>query len=75
MDTVFEGKIKVILKDKQKRPVTTINIEDLRTILKPEHGFKPLEGGKPGSVVFTNEGGLSCTYGTEQRIEFKEEKL
>ncbi len=75
MDTVFEGEITIILPDKQTRPVKTINIEDLRTILKPEQGFKPLEGGKPGSVVFTNEGVLSCTYGTEQRIEFKEEKL
>ncbi len=75
MDTVFEGEITIILPDKQKRPVTTINIYDLGTILKPEYGFKPLEGGKPGSVVFTNEGALSCTYGTEQRIELKEEEL
>ncbi len=75
VDTIFEGKISVILRDKRKRPVTMLNIDDLRTILKPEQGFKPLEGGKPGSVVFTNEGVCSCNYGIEQRVDLKEEKL
>uniref|UniRef100_A0A5K3FIJ9 DUF124 domain-containing protein n=1 Tax=Mesocestoides corti TaxID=53468 RepID=A0A5K3FIJ9_MESCO len=75
VDTVFEGKLSVILCDKRKRQVTMLNIDDLRTILKPEKGFKPLEGGKPGSVVFTNEGVCSCNYGIEQHVELREEKL
>lgn len=74
VDTVFDGKITVNLRDKRKHTVATFNIDNLREVLKPEHGFKPLEGSTTG-VVFTNEGVCSCSYGIEQKVELNEEKL
>lgn len=72
---MFEGKISVILRNKRKQPVTMLNIDDLRVFLKPEQGFKPLPDGKPGTVVFTNEGICNCSYGIEQHVELREEKI
>nr|CDS21304.1 expressed conserved protein [Echinococcus granulosus] len=75
VDTVFEGKISVILRNKRKQPVTMLNIDDLRVFLRPEQGFKPLPNGNPVSVVFTNEGICTCSYGIEQHVELREEKI
>ncbi|VDO06326.1 unnamed protein product [Rodentolepis nana] len=74
VDTLFEGIISVVPRDKKDKPVTLITISKLTDFLKPEKGFQPVPN-KPGAVIFTNEGVCKCSYGIEQHVELKEESL
>ncbi|KAM3183985.1 hypothetical protein ACTXT7_009266 [Hymenolepis weldensis] len=74
IDTLFEGVISVIPRDKKNKPVTLITVSKLTDFLKPENGFQPVPN-KPGAVIFTNEGICKCSYGIEQHVELKEESL
>lgn len=74
VDTIFEGVVSVVPRDKKNKPVTLITISKLDEFLKPEKGFKPVPN-KPGSVMFTNEGVCKCNYGIEQHVELIETKL
>ncbi|VDN41404.1 unnamed protein product, partial [Dibothriocephalus latus] len=75
VESIFEGQISVLVKDKKDGSVLCpVIIGDLTKVLTPQYGFMPIKD-KRGAVSFVNEGRCFCSYGVGQRVDLTESKI
>uniref|UniRef100_A0A0V0J8B5 Uncharacterized protein n=1 Tax=Schistocephalus solidus TaxID=70667 RepID=A0A0V0J8B5_SCHSO len=74
-ETIFEGSICVLVKDKKDGSVLCpVVINDLTKVLTPQYGFMPVKDIR-GAVSYVNEGRCFCSYGVGQRVDLTETKI
>ncbi|KAL7056528.1 hypothetical protein AAHC03_021070 [Spirometra sp. Aus1] len=75
VETIFEGSVSVLVKDKKDGSVLCpVIINDLTKVLTPQYGFLPVKEVR-GAVSYINEGRCFCSYGVAQRVDLTESKI
>nr|VZI10916.1 unnamed protein product [Spirometra erinaceieuropaei] len=75
VETIFEGSVSVLVKDKKDGSVLCpVIINDLTKVLTPQYGFLPVKEVR-GAVSYINEGRCFCSYGVAQRVDLTESRI